>query len=93
MGLSEQDFWELSFKEFDLLRQRRELEEYRAWERTASLMCMVYNMHRGKRQRALKVKDLLKNPFEKKQTAHDAAAFFRNMTIKQGGSINGKQNP
>lgn len=90
MGLSETDFWELTFKEFDLLRVRHEMKEHRAWEHTAELMCMIFNVHRDKRQRALKVKDILKNPFEKDAPAMDAAAFFKNLTIKQGGSINGE---
>jgi len=92
LGLSENDFWELSFKEFDLLRKRHELSEYRAWERTASLLCMIFNVHRGKKQRALKPKDILKNPLEKRQTAQDMAHFFESLTKRQGGCINGKQN-
>lgn len=74
------------------MRKRQALAEYRAWERTAGLMCMVYNVHRGRRQRALQVKDLLKNPFEKKQTAQDMARFFEEMTRRQGGTVYGGES-
>ena len=89
LGLTEAEFWELSFKGFDLLSKRQALAQYRAWERTAGLMCMVYNVHRSRRQRALKVKDILKNPFEKKQTARDMARFLEELTRKQGGTVYG----
>lgn len=89
MGLKEEDFWQLSFKEFDLLRKRHELHEYRQWERSASLICMVYNVHKGKRARALKVSDIVKNPLLQKQTPRDMADFFKELTIKQGGEVNG----
>ncbi|WP_428076691.1 hypothetical protein [Candidatus Avelusimicrobium fimicolum] len=92
MGLTDAEFWELSFKEFDLLKNRQELAEYRSWERTASLMCVIFNAHRGKHQRALKVKDVLKNPFEKPASASDVAAMLKELTKRKGGSINGKQN-
>lgn len=65
------------------------MKEYRQWEQTASMMCMVYNIHRSRRQRALKVSDILKNPFEKKQTAQDMARFFEELTKRQGGTIHG----
>lgn len=90
MGLTEEEFWELSFKEFDLLKKRQELAEYRSWERTASLMCVVFNTHRGKHQRALKVKDILKNPFEAPHSANDIAAMLKELTKRKGGKINGK---
>ncbi len=84
MGLSETEFWELSFKEFDLLRKRHEMHEYRQWERTASIMCTIFNVNRTKRQKALQVKDILKNPFQepKKQTAQDIREFFRTLQGK-----------
>lgn len=50
---------------------------------------MVYNVHRSRRQRALKISDILKNPFEKKQTAQDMARFFEELTKRQGGTIHG----
>ena len=74
------------------MRKRRELEEYREWERTAELICLVYNVHRGKNRRALKTADILKNPFEYKQDAQDIARFFKELTLKQGGKVNGDEH-
>ena len=53
-------------------------------------MCVIFNAHRGKHQRALKVKDILKNPFEKPASASDVAAMLKELTKRKGGSINGK---
>lgn len=87
LKLTDTEFWELSFKEFDLLRRRYDLQEYRRWEQTAGLMCMIYNVHRPRRARALKVNDLIQDPFKRKQSARDMAHFFKELTKQQGGRV------
>lgn len=90
MGLSDADFWELSFKEFAALQDRHNLAERREYERTAMIMCSIYNVNRAKGAKVIKVEDIIGNSKPKRQSVEQQIALAKQLTLMFGGKINGK---
>lgn len=90
MGLSEKDFWELTFKEFDSLCKRKSINDRRIESYSAQIACLLYNIHRGEKQPALKVEDFMSEKIYKKkvpQTAEEMKRLSKLLTAAYGGKI------
>ncbi len=60
LGLSDSDFWELTFEELDALIERRKLLDQRLDYRNLLVVCAVYNSQRtSEKQKVLKPEDFM----------------------------------
>ncbi len=60
LGLSDSDFWDLTFEELDALIERRKLLDQRTDYRNLQIVCAMYNSQRtSEKQKVLKPEDFM----------------------------------
>lgn len=90
LGLSDEEFWDLSVEQFNALIERHITEQENRDLRAAQICCVLANIHRDtrKKPRPFEIKDFLpqrrpKKPKTEKQMENDLTA----VAIALGGEI------
>jgi hypothetical protein len=92
LGLTEEQFLQLTFKEIDVLCERKKLDDRRTEYHAALITCMIYNVNRRKGKRALTPKDFMSHErapsmtdAEMKAKARQIAQAYSMLDSKAGG--------
>ena len=91
LGLSEEVFLGLTWKELDALCKRKKLNDRRVEGYSARIACLLYNIHRGD-QKALQPEDFMSEPSSQKksrvvQTADQMKSIAKMITAAFNGEI------
>lgn len=84
--MTNDEYQRLTPREFAALAERQRAEERRADYRTASLICMIYNVNRGPKNKALEPADLFREKTDRTvQTPEQQVQFARILNAMMGG--------
>ena len=87
LGLTEEEFWSLTPREFVALKERH--EEAQEWEdyRAGVVACTIVNMLKAKSSKTYKPEDFMPTRRRKKQTPEEMLAVVENYmaTVDEGG--------
>ncbi|MCK9583182.1 MAG: DUF4035 domain-containing protein [Endomicrobiales bacterium] len=90
LGLSEDDFWDLTLLEFDYLCKRKQLNDTRIERYSAQISWLIYSVNRSKDSKALKIDDFMikyEKEKPKNQTFQQMKSIAKQITKALGGEI------
>jgi hypothetical protein len=82
LNLCEDDFWNLTLKEFDALLKRRAFVIERQDFHTGLICAVLANIHRDPKTKAFTPQDFMPGKETKKQTPEDMLAVFKALNAK-----------
>jgi hypothetical protein len=84
LGISEEEFWELSTDQFNALLKRHNLKQEREDSQIAMICAVIANIFRGK-GKPYKIKDFMPGKPKRKQTPEEMVEILKGYTrIKNG---------